>query len=122
MPMDLPPQGPAVPALSAPAPECMYVSHRAAQIAMANLQRSLPGTPFVSAKASEICGLVRLEMASGKVVYTDATGRFLLLTFALDTHRGEPADNAATLERTLEDRQTFPTDPIPNVFPLPPGH
>lgn len=120
--MDLPPQGPERPALVAPAPECMYVSKSAAQVAMANLQRSLPGTPFVSARPSEICGLVRLEMASGKVVYTDATGRFLLLTFALDTHKGEPADNAAKLDKTLEDRQTFPSEPIPNVFPLPPGH
>lgn len=121
MPADLPPNIPAAPVASyvAPAPACHYLSNSEAQVAFARLRQRLSGTAFDNARPSEICGLVRVQLASGKTVYTDATGRYLLLTFALDTHRGEPADNSEQLEQAIQDRETYPNVSIPNVFPPP---
>lgn len=121
MPADLPPDIPLTPPSGyvAPAPACHYLSNTEAQVAFARLRQRLSGTAFDNARPSEICGLVRVQLASGKTVYTDATGRYLLLTFALDTHRGEPADNSEKLEEAITDREAYPNVSIPNVFPPP---
>lgn len=119
MPADMPPQIP-VPAIIAPAPECRYVTNSEAQVALERLRHNLRGTEFVSAKPSAICGLVWVKMARGTVVYTDPTGRFLLLTFALDTHRGAPADVESELEHAIESREAFPEKAIPGVMPSQP--
>jgi hypothetical protein len=116
MAMDLPPNIPQA-AYMAPAPECRYLSNSEAQVALQRLRQQLPSTAFDNARPSEICGLVRIQLASGKVVYTEPTGRFLLLTFALDTHRGTPADNNAELENAIESRSKYPDQPIPGVTP-----
>lgn len=107
-----------VAALSAPdIPVCHLLSQAEADMAFTRLRRSLPSTAFDNAKPSQICGLVRVQMASGKVVYTDTSGRYLLLTFALDTHRGSPADNNDNLEQAIEDRSVYPAEAIPGLTP-----
>lgn len=118
MPMDLPPTVPPV-AYVAPAPECRYVTSSEAREALARLRRQLPSTSFDNARPSEICGLIRIELASGKVVYTEPTGRYLMLAFALDTHRGSPADTSEALEHAIEDRSKYPDKAIPGLK-LPP--
>ncbi len=115
--MDMPPVAPVRPAYVAPAPECRYLTQEDAQIALSRLRSRLLSTSFDNAKPSEICGLVRVQLASGKVVYTDPTGRYLLLTFALDTHNGSPADASAALEKTIESRSAYPETSIPGVIP-----
>lgn len=116
MPMDLPPNAPQA-AYVAPAPECRYLTNSEAQVALTRLRQRLPSTQFDNARPSEICGLVRVQLASGKVVYTEPTGRYLLLTFALDTHRGSPADTTDQLERAIESRSKYPDEAIPNLTP-----
>ncbi|KVP65546.1 hypothetical protein WJ96_04040 [Burkholderia ubonensis] len=116
MPMDLPPNIPQA-AIVAPAPECRYITNSEAQVALQRLRQRLPSTAFDNARPSEICGLVRLQMASGKVVYTEPTGRYLMLTFALDTHRGSPADTSDELEKAIESRSRYPDKPIPGLTP-----
>jgi hypothetical protein len=82
------------------------------------MQAALPSTEFDhDARPSEICGLVRLQLANGKAVYTDLTGRYLLLTFALDTHRGSPADNSDELDKAVQSRASYPDTPIRGVLP-----
>lgn len=127
MAMDLPPVDVhaaalrPVAAVSAPAvPACHLLSQHEADMAFERLRRSLPSTAFDNARPSQICGLVRVQMASGKVVYTDTTGRYLLLTFALDTHRGSPADNSEELEHAIEDRSAYPEEAVPGLTPPPP--
>lgn len=115
MPMDLPPSAPS--AYVAAAPECRYLSNAEAQVAFQRLRQQLSSTQFDSARPSEICGLVRIQLASGKVVYTDPTGRYLLLTFALDTHRGSPADTEEKLEKAIESRSRYPDEAIPGLTP-----
>ena len=118
MPPDLDKAQPAhtPPAYYAPGPECNYLTNTQAQEAFQRLRSRLPGTSFDNAKPSEVCGLVRVQLSSGKIVYTDPTGRFLLLALALDTHKGEPADASSELEIQLERRQTFPENPLPGIF------
>lgn len=117
MPLDMPPVAPVQAAYMAPAPECRYLTQDEAQVALSRLRSSLLSTNFDNARPSEICGLVRVQLASGKVVYTDPTGRYLLLTFALDTHKGAPADTSAELERTIDARSAYPEESIPGVMP-----
>lgn len=117
--MDLPPAVQSPPAYVSAAPECRYLNAYEAQQAFARLKGALPGTAFDSAKPSEVCGLVRVQLANGKVAYTDATGRYLLLAFALDTHRGGPADNQEALEKALVERDRFPSQAVPGVMPKP---
>lgn len=119
MPMDLPPNVPQA-AYVAPAPECRYLTNSEAQVALQRLRQRLPSTSFESARPSEICGLARLQMTSGKVVYTEPTGRYLLLTFAMDTHRGSPADNSNALEQAIDARSDYPETAIPGLTPPPP--
>lgn len=119
MPMDMPPSTPQA-AYVAPAPECRYLTPSEAQTALARLRQRLPSTSFESARPSEICGLVRLQLTSGKVVYTEPTGRYLMLTFAMDTHKGSPADTSDTLEQAIEDRSKYPEKAIPGLHPPPP--
>ncbi len=116
MPADLPPYVPQV-AIVAPAPECRYLTNSEAQVALQRLRQRLPSTQFDNAKPSEICGLVRVQLASGKVVYTEPTGRYLMLTFALDTHKGSPADNEEQLEKAVESRSKYPATAIPGLSP-----
>ncbi len=116
MPADLPPYAPQV-AIVAPAPECRYLTNSEAQVALQRLRQRLPSTQFDNAKPSEICGLVRVQLASGKVVYTEPTGRYLMLMFALDTHKGSPADNGEQLEQAIESRSKYPTTAIPGLTP-----
>lgn len=113
----LPPPTP--PAIVVQAPECLYLSQRDANLALARLQRALPSTAFESASPSEICGMVRVKLANGTSAYTDVTGRYLLLAFALDTHRGSPADNSETLEQAIDSRSEYPGQAIPGVLPPP---
>lgn len=108
---DMPPQ----PAIIAPAPECQVLSYAEAQTAYQRLRRRLPSTAFTSAQPSEICGLVRLQLARGTVAYTDATGRYLLLALALDTHRGSPADVAHHLDQAIESRASRPPQSAPSA-------
>lgn len=119
MPIEMPPSVPAVAAHYAPAPECRYLSTADAEAALRRIRGALPGTAFSGAKPSEVCGMIRLEMASGKFAYTDPTGRYLMLAFAIDTHRGEPADNDAAVERAVDARSQFPKEAIPGVLPRP---
>lgn len=128
IPVDLPPADvhqaalKPVAAISAPAvPACHLLTQAEANMAFDRLRRSLPSTAFDNAKPSQICGLVRVQMASGKVVYTDTTGRYLLLTFALDTHRGSPADNSQELEHAIEERSGYPDQAVPGLTPPPPA-
>lgn len=117
MPMVLPPHAPQA-AIVAPAPECRYATKSEAQAALSRMQAALPSTEFDhDARPSEICGLVRLQLANGKAVYTDLTGRYLLLTFALDTHRGSPADNSDELDKAVQARSSYPETPIRGVLP-----
>jgi hypothetical protein len=102
---------------TAPAPECNYLTATQAKVALARIQRRLPSTPFVSAIPSEICGMVRLTMASGRAAYTDVTGRYLLLAFALDTAKGSPADQQEALDEQLVKRDTYPAGGVPGVLP-----
>lgn len=97
------------------APECSYLTHSQAQYALRQLQQNLPGTTFVAAGPSEICGLVKVEMESGTVVYTEPTGRYLMLTFAFDTNKGSPADVGMELQAQIEKRQSSTNSPIPNA-------
>ena len=120
MPLDMPPNVPQA-AYVAPAPECRYLTNSEAQVALQRLRQRLPSTSFDSAKPSEICGLVRLQLASGKVVYTEPTGRYLMLAFAMDTHRGSPADTSDALEKAIEDRSKFPEKGVPGLTPPPPA-
>lgn len=121
--MDLPPNIDTPPQLGEPsayvvqAPECRYLTNTQAQVAFQRLKARLPGTSFDSASPSEVCGLVKVQMSSGTVVYTDPTGRFLLLTFAFDTHKGSPADLSEEIEFQIENRQRYPDTPIPGVLP-----
>lgn len=119
MPMDLPPNVPTPPALIAPAPECRYLTSSEAQVAFARLKQRLPSTNFANARPSEICGMVRVQLARGTVVYTDATGRYLMLAFALDTHRGEPADTSQQLEEAIVARESplgdAPSGPLMSI-------
>jgi hypothetical protein len=117
MPMALPPNTPPV-AIVAPAPECRYATKTEAKVALSRMRSSLPSTEFDDdARPSEICGLVRLQLANGKAVYTDLTGRYLLLTFALDTHRGSPADNSDELDKAVQSRASYPDTPLKGVVP-----
>lgn len=116
MPMDLPPNEPQA-AIVAPAPECRFLTNSEAQVALQRLRHRLPSTAFENARPSEICGLVRIQLASGKVVYTEPTGRYLMLTFALDTHRGSPADTSEELEQAIESRSKYPEKPIQGLTP-----
>jgi len=116
MPLDLPPNAPQA-AYVAAAPECRYITNAEAQVALQRLRQRLPSTSFESAKPSEICGLVRLQLASGKVVYTEPTGRYLMLTFALDTHRGSPADTSDQLEQAIDARAKYPDQAVPGLTP-----
>ena len=116
MPMDMPPNAPQA-AYVAPAPECRYLTSSEAQVALERLRQRLPSTTFDNARPSEICGLVRLQLASGKVVYTDATGRYLMLAFAMDTHRGSPADTTEALEQAIESRSKYPERAVPGLAP-----
>jgi Disulfide bond isomerase protein N-terminus len=119
MPMDLPPSVPAPVSYAMPAPVCRLLSAADAAEALKRLRSVLPGTEFAGARPSEVCGMVRVELASGKVAYTDPTGRYLMLAFAIDTHRGGPADNQDKLDQALETRAQFPADAIPGVMPSP---
>lgn len=119
MPVDLPPQQGAVSGYTAPAPECRYLTALEAQEAFNRLRSALPGTRFDHARPSEICGLVRLQLANGKTAYTDASGRYFLLAFALDTHKGGPADNDELLSQQMQARERFPKQAIPGVMPAP---
>lgn len=108
MPIDMPPQVPTIPAIIAKAPitpECRYLSNAEAQEAFKRLKRTLPGTSFAGAAPSEVCGLARVQLTRGTIAYTDATGRFLLLALALDTHTGSPADTSDTIERLIDERE-----------------
>ncbi len=117
MPMALPPHAPQA-AFTAPAPECRYATKTEAQAALSRMQAALPSTEFDhDARPSEICGLVRLQLANGKAVYTDLTGRYLLLTFALDTHRGSPADNTDELDKAVQARSSYPDTAVKGVSP-----
>lgn len=109
--MDLPPQLPEQSAYVAPAPECRYLTNSEAQAAFERLRARLPGTAFDHARPSEVCGLVRVQLARGTVAYTDATGRYFLLAFALDTHKGSPADQETAIEHAIEARETFQGSP-----------
>lgn len=121
MAMDMPPKVPSmkpVAAQVAAVPECRYLTQSEADVALARLKRNLPSTAFDdNARPSEVCGLVRLQLKRGTVVYTEPTGRYLLLTFALDTHKGEPADTSAELDKAIERREVFPTDAVQGVTP-----
>ena len=88
----------------AAAPVCHLLSNTEAQAAFARLRQRLPGTAFSGAQPSEICGVVRVQMAHGAIAYTDSTGRYFLLALALDTHRGSPADAADAVERAVASR------------------
>lgn len=128
IPVDLPPVNvhqaalKPVPAVTAPAvPACHLLSQDEASLAFNRLRRSLPSTSFDYARPSEICGLVMVRLASGKTVYTDTSGRYLLLTFALDTHRGSPADNSEQLEKAIDDRSSYPDQAVPGLTPPPPA-
>lgn len=123
--MDLPPPQVMVnpPAFTIPAPiipECRYLSNAEAQAAFRRLKQALPGTAFDGAAPSEICGLVRVKLTRGATAYTDASGRFFLLTFALDTQTGSPADTSAKIDSALDTRERFPVNdglpplPFPN--------
>lgn len=115
MPMDLPPQlPPPPPALIAQA-SCQPLTDLQAQLAFLRLKARLPSTAFTEARPSEICGLVWVKMARGSVAYTDATGRYLLLALALDTHKGSPADVSTTVETAVAARETRPATPIPGI-------
>jgi hypothetical protein len=117
MPVALPPNNAPV-AIVAPAPECRYATQTEARVALSRMRSSLPSTEFDNdARPSEICGLVRLQLANGKAVYTDLTGRYLLLTFALDTHRGSPADNSDELDKAVVARTQYPDTPVKGVIP-----
>lgn len=113
--VDSPPNPPVAAYVSQYEPECVYLTQTQAQVALTRLQAQLPSTSFTHAAPSEICGLVKVEMASGSTVYTDPTGRYLLLTFAFDTHQGSPADVSQQLEVQIERRQTYPDTPIPGA-------
>lgn len=107
MPIDLPPSIPQFPALVAPAiNECRYLNNDEAQQALRRLKQALPGTSFTGAAPSEICGLVRVKLSRGTTAYTDATGRFFILAYTLDTHLGSEAD--ATVASAIEKRETNP--------------
>lgn len=118
--MSLPPQAVNPPAIVAHAdtvPSCHYLTDAEAQVAFARLKNALPSTHFIDAKPSEICGLVHVRMENNMSAYTDPTGRFFLLAFALDTARGSPADNNEALDQQMAKRQKFPDKPIPGVMP-----
>lgn len=100
---------PAPPAIRAPAPACHILAQAEADEALARLRRRLPSTPFESAHPSAVCGLAVLRLKSGKLAYTDATGRFLLLALALDTHSGSPAETSEALEQALARRASNST-------------
>jgi len=105
-----------LPLVKAAQPECQYLTQNQAQTALNLLKAKLPSTPFESAQPSEICGLVRVQLQSGKVAYTEPTGRYLLLAFAFDTERGEPADVSAALDGEIDRRQSVPSNLPPGLF------
>ncbi len=66
--------------------------------AFGTLKSRLAGTSFISAKASQVCGFIRVDMADGKVAYADRTGRYFILGMVLDTQTGGPADGSKQLD------------------------
>lgn len=122
MPAVLPPNLTPPPAIVAPAPACHLLSKEEALVAFQRLRKRLPSTEFAGARPSEICGMVRVELARGTVAYTDATGRYFLLAFALDTHRGSPADTSETIDKVIDARSTNPMTPGDSrSYPAEPG-
>ena len=95
--MDLP-VSPPVASIATSALGCGWTPEQI-HVAFGVIKSRLASTSFKSAKASEVCGLLRLEMADGKIAYTDKTGRYFILGLLLDTKTGSPADASIQVDR-----------------------
>ena len=83
------------PAVIAPAPAAAgRVTVQEAQQALDLLRKEVPGTVFVSAKLSQVPGLVLLTLAGGKLAYSDKSGRYLILGVIFDMSEGKAIDGA----------------------------
>lgn len=84
---------------------CEAATKEQVQAAFQRIKLRLASTRFKSARPSQICGLVQLEMEGGKLAYTDLNGRYFILGLALDTQTGSPADAQAQVDRVISDRE-----------------
>lgn len=106
---------PSPPAIVAPAPECRYLTQAEADTALARLRRTLPSTSFDEALPSAVCGMVIVRLKSGKVAYTDATGRYLMLAMTFDTHTGSAVETSEAIDNAIERRGSAPNVPPQGV-------
>jgi hypothetical protein len=74
------------------APGQGVVSAQEAQAALVRLSARLSATRFVSAKPSQVPGLVVVRTAEGQVGYTDRSGRYFLVGVIFDTYTGQALD------------------------------
>lgn len=68
------------------------VTQAEADRALQEVRGRIPHTQFVSAQPSRVPGLVVLRMEGGKVAYTDASGKFLILGLIFDIDTGAALD------------------------------
>ena len=92
------------PAIAASIAACGATTAEQVQAAFLKIKLRLASTRFKSARASQICGLIQLEMDGGKTAYADLNGRFFILGLALDTQTGSPADAQTKVDRILVER------------------
>lgn len=65
-----------------------------AVLVQARLRRALPGTPIESVTPSALPGFFAVKLAGGRLAYTDATARYLVLGVVFDLHTGQALDGA----------------------------
>lgn len=68
-------------------------AQRVAAQVLARIQARLPGTRFVKAWATPVTGLYAVQMDSGRVAYTNATGTYFILGLLFDTATGKALYN-----------------------------
>jgi hypothetical protein len=83
------------PAIVAPhdARDAVNLDARAA-VVQARLRATLPGTRVERVHASALPGFFAVRLANGRLAYTDAEARYLVLGVAFDLHSGQALDGA----------------------------
>lgn len=64
------------------------VSQQQADSLLLSMQEKLPGTAFVSASPSALCGLVVLHTDKGNDIFTDKYGRYFVVGLMIDSATG----------------------------------
>lgn len=98
------------PAIESPTPEpasagVPVASDAQAAMALSALRANNPGTEYRGAWASDIPGLVAVQLMDNSIGYTDFTGRFLILGIAFDFDTGKILnfqDGVSTVKNTTD--------------------